>query len=160
MTPRGVGLAWIRSTLTEPITGPCVLWPYRQTPKGYGAIDVPGVGFGAHRIALILRDGPAPADRPLAIHGACHNPLCVIHVRWGTHAENEADKRRDGTAPIGSAHGMSQLTDDDVRAIRSRFVPGVRGQVSGNRTALAAEFGVSRSHISGIISRRFWPHVV
>lgn len=55
---------------------------------------------------------------------------------------------------IGEDNGKSILTEDDVRAIRSKFKPRVY-----TRQMLADEYGVMACTIKDVILRRSWRHV-
>lgn len=48
---------------------------------------------------------------------------------------------------------MSKLTGDRVLEIRQRAAAGER------QTALAAEFGVDKATVNGIVKRRTWTHL-
>lgn len=90
-------LRWLLANYQADPDGPCVVWPYPLDMNGYGqAIFVDGRYRRPHSYATELRDGPAPQGME-AVHGSCHNPACILHVRWGTHAENMADMIRDRT---------------------------------------------------------------
>lgn len=74
----------------------------------------------------------------------------VSNLSWATHVENEADKRKHGTAPQGDRHPMAKLTAGDVARIRellSAHVP---------QKEIAARFGVTFSMISDIHTGRSW----
>lgn len=45
----------------------------------------------------------------------------VENLKYGTPTENEHDKRRHGTAPIGERHPAAKLTEDKVLTIRARY---------------------------------------
>ncbi len=141
-------MAFIRGHVNDPHTqsDPCVLWPFGVKSKGYGQID----GRTAHAALLELRDGPAPEGKPLALHGRCNDRLCIIHSRWGSAAENAADRLRDGTVNRGAEQHLAKLTEADVRTIRVMLTDGVRG------TTVAEWFRVSPQSISAIKSGRTW----
>jgi hypothetical protein len=73
------------------------------------------------------------------------------NLRWGTRAENEADKRRHRTAATGARHGSAKLTDDDVSLIRK--VVGM-GLVTATRSA--EFYGVLPSTIRDIANDKTW----
>jgi hypothetical protein len=72
----------------------------------------------------------------------------------GTNADNRADSVRAGTHAHGVRTAGAKLTDEAVRAIRSRYAQG-----GVTQETLAAEFGVDRSQISMVVNRRTWRHV-
>lgn len=74
------------------------------------------------------------------------------NLRWGTQAENAADSIRHGTFARGERSGMSKLTKEAVREIRS-----TTGY--GSAIALAEKFGVRADYISKIKRRRAWKHI-
>ena len=90
--------------------------------------------------------GPRPAG-----HECCHidgdrfnNSL--DNLRWGTQADNMADKLRHGTA-------AKRLTAAGVRGIRERVAAG------GAQRAEARSHGVSESMVSQIVKRKAWKHL-
>jgi hypothetical protein len=89
----------------------------------------------------------------------CDNPACINpeHLELGTYQSNMADKiakgRLDKTKYQGTANGRAKLTEDDIRAIRSRFY-------KETADGLAAEFGVTFSAIYRIATKVTWKHVI
>jgi hypothetical protein len=82
--------------LADQETDDCVLWPF-GTSDGYGAMYASGFGPRlTHREALIRRS-PPPFVGALALHGPCHDPLCMNyrHLSWGTRTDNQEDRLRD-----------------------------------------------------------------
>lgn len=69
------------------------------------------------------------------------------NLRWGSYSENERDKLLHGTGNQGARHGMSKLTEDDVREIRASAEP---------QRTLARQYQVSQSNISRIKRRATW----
>lgn len=132
----------------DPQDDPCVLWPFGQS-KGYGVIEVDGRSRYAHNYVTELRDGPAPVGME-AIHGPCHNRLCIIHSRWGTRADNMADTIRDGTSQRGIRNRNAKLTPADVAPIRKR--------IDGGETfvGIAADYGVVPDTIRAIKRGLSW----
>lgn len=126
-----------------------VLWPLSLTACGYGSMAAGHV----HSQALARR-----VPRPEGLW-ACHLPgigcqrHCINyrHLYWGTQAQNEADKRIDGTIRKGEQHGIHRLTEGQVRAIRQANDDGVL-----NRRSVAAEYGVSRTTIDKVVWRQTW----
>lgn len=95
-----------------------------------------------------LRPGRTSVVRHLDGDPANNDPA---NLRWGTKAENEADKRRHKTLACGSKQGSAKLTEEAVDLIR-RAVP--IGLLTAER---AAEFyGVVPSTIRQIVRGGSW----
>lgn len=119
----------------------CLKWPFFIDPSwGRGKCGYKAKVWWAHNLMCTVAHGPAPADRPQAMHSCGNGHLgCVNprHLSWGTNSENAYDRRRHGR-PEGSKGGRTDLTPEQVAEIQT-----------GRKTqlALAAKFGVSRSCI-------------
>lgn len=118
------------------------------------------------RLVCAIFNGPPPSPR----HHCAHNDgnpsnNRAENLRWATPAENEADKRRHGTAAVGprhwsvnqpekrvrgEKHGRAKLTPDAVRAIRldTRY-----------QRVIAAEYGVTQRAVWMIKTGKTWGHV-
>lgn len=142
------------------IKGGC--WEFQGARSGgrYGAFRLKKFGptLGAHRISYVLSNGPIPEGQ--YVFHKCDNPACVNpeHLFLGTAKQNWEDavqKRRISPAKpaLGIRNPGSKLTEAQVIEIRS-----LRG--SGEQTKrLAARFGVSKSAITEITTRRTWTHI-
>ncbi len=75
------------------------------------------------------------------------------NICWGTEVENSDDSDRHGVRQKGETNGHAVLSDDDVITIREMYAGGTMQWV------LAEKYGVSRSHVSGIVNRTFWRHL-
>ncbi len=139
----------------------CWEWQGQRDMKGYAVINIRRavgrhVPMGAHRLSWQLAYGDIPPG--LEVCHRCDNPLCVRpdHLFLGTHRENMADMRAKGRQSNGDGccrgerHGMSKLTEANVREI---LVSAERG------TALAARFGVTPTMVCAIRRRRSWRHI-
>lgn len=136
----------------------CWLWIGARTYNGYGYC----AGRGAHRLSWELHHGPI--QKGLLVCHKCDNPPCVRpdHLFLGTPRDNTQDSLVKGRSrpglnlrhKKGQAHPYAKLTEEQVREIRSRFVPYRVSQYK-----LAQEFGVSRNTIQRIIERRSWTHI-
>ena len=139
-------------------TETCWLWT-GPTSRGYGRFHVvwnqPAVR--AHRFAWEITYGPVPAGR-MVLHRCIATPACVrpSHLYLGDQIANMADRTRDGRGYVmrGEAHPMAKLTAEQVRAIREDYASG-----RADQGTLAAAYGVTRSVISHIVTRRSWRHL-
>lgn len=134
----------------------CMLWLGTTATNGYGTFGRAGSNnMRAHRVTLWLAAGSSPEPHMQAAH-SCRNRHCVApsHLRWATPVENAADRWTDGTQPLGQSHGLSKLTDDQVREIRRRYASGGYRQRD-----LAAIYGVTQPAISAVVNRIRWAHI-
>lgn len=107
-----------------------------------------------HALVLTAFVGPKPPNMQ-----ACHydgNPAnnALSNLRWGTAAENYADKRRHGTHQVGERHGAHKLSDWDVSTLRKLYSMKDRG--IWHPDDLAAAFGVDRVTIERAARGRSW----
>ncbi len=134
--------------------------------QGYGSIGTGGhTGtIKANRASWILFKGPIPNG--LCVCHNCpggDNRACVHpdHLFLGTRIDNNKDARDKGTAvppPIlaGEQNALSKLTWDQVRRIRSMYIPRKFGS-----DRIAKMFGVDPSLVLLIVKRLIWkndPH--
>lgn len=146
----GDPLHWLRSLVGHE-GDECVLWPFRASEQNYGLVRYEGRSQIASRIMCRLAHGEPPPGKPWALH-SCHTPQCCNpnHLRWGSEAENSADRKGDGTGMIGEDHPGARLTEDAVRAIRA----------SDERTCdWAKRLGVSVSCVAAARKGLTWRHV-
>jgi hypothetical protein len=151
-----------------PISG-CWIWLGGLNKDGYGQASYQCKNVTAHRVSFLVFNG-AIRDGLCVMH-QCDVRSCVnpYHLTEGTSAENTADKVRKGRARVasGDAHYMrinpelrsgergasAKLIEAEVREIIRLASCGVV------QTDLAAEFEVSRTCISAIVTRRNWKHL-
>lgn len=130
----------------------CLLWPFTRNDNGYPQLWVGGRLEYAHREMCRRRHGNPPTPVHEAAHSCgkghlgCINPR---HLSWKTRTENAADMVGHGTRLRGEHNPSAKLTESDARRIL-----GLKG-VARNRD-VAAEYGISSSHVSTIWSRRIW----
>lgn len=133
----------------------CWNWKYTKS-HGYGTIREAGskIPIRAHRLSYEMRYGPIP--KSLFVCHRCDNRSCVNpdHLFLGTSADNSADMARKGRSTRGSSHPIAKLTNEAVISIREIYANGALTQQQ-----IADLYGVSQPLISGIVARRFWPHV-
>lgn len=128
----------------------CVIWPFSVKQEGYGSFTLDGKAITAHRAALIKLTGKDP-ENMVAAHGPCHNRLCVNPhpehgMRWATQKENNLDRHRDKTMPIGDSHHMSKISKIQVCEIRKRASMGEKP------ISISKDYPISVSYVRSIIN--------
>ena len=122
-----------------------------------GRLDRDGYGYQgherAHRVAWELFFGPIPEGRYVLHH--CDVRCCVnpSHLFLGHAKENAHDAASKGRHAFGERHGMSKLTESQVKEILALRHSGVRGR------AVAKMFGVTPTTISDIFCGRNWSFI-
>ncbi|MEZ0060936.1 hypothetical protein ABIF26_006479 [Bradyrhizobium elkanii] len=131
----------------------CIPWPFGSSAKrGYVTLD--GVEGTAARAMCTIAKGKPPSPGMEAAHTCgnghhgCVNPN---HIYWATHAENHRDMVNHGVNQLGERHGMSKLTEADVRQIKKMIAARELRRVD-----IGAKFGVSRQAINDIASGKNW----
>lgn len=87
---------------------------------------------------------PRVGDRYVLHRNNCRVDCSASNLRWGTHAQNHADKVAAGTARLGA---IRKLTCMDVKAIRAS---------SESAPEIAARLGISVSHAREVKNGRKW----
>ena len=137
----------------------CLLWLGSRMPNGYGQIgsDQPRAApLKAHRVAWFLAHGRWPRKGLVVMH-LCDVPACVNpeHLRVGTQKTNLRDARQKGRQDSrGEKNCQVKFTEAQVREMRERYAAG-----AATYTSLMADYGMSRSNVYAIVSRRIWSHV-
>lgn len=151
----------------ERLGGPddCWLWTGGKTAAGYGAMKTDlGDGrrqYGAHVLVVYLRDGVVTrrGSGQVVMH-SCDNPLCCnpAHLSVGTPKANSQDMARKRRYHRNHARGealpFSRLTEAQVMEIRA-----LHSREHRSHRSLAREFGVGKTTIEWIVTRRTWRHV-
>jgi hypothetical protein len=152
----------------------CWLWDGLKNKTGYGIcyISAPHLKGRktlpvlATRLSWVLANRKDIPDGHLICHH-CDNPQCINprHLYAGTHKDNTRDAIQrgrmtqmgrfvHGPKARGEASGRSKLTTVQVLEIKTRWAAG--GVL---KKTLAAEFGVDKTQIAGILNGRVWRHV-
>lgn len=138
-------------TVLSSNTDDCVIWPFGKERFGYGKVYYEGRDQLAHRVALLLSEGPPPVKGMHVAHdpAVCSSPACInpVHLRYATAKENCEDKRVSGTLAEGSKVGTARINLSKAKAIL--VAPGSYREIAG-------EFGVSRSTVGDIKTGKTW----
>jgi len=142
---------WRKINLVGP--NDCWEWTAGKISDGYGSFRIKDKTIYTHRLMWELLHGPIPSGK-LILH-KCDNPLCCNpdHLFIGTQTDNMQDMYRKGRAnPMrGEKHGMTKLTEHQVREIRKRYAAG-----GTSHSKLAKEYKMSKVQIGRIIRRQRW----
>lgn len=142
----------------EITSNPRQCWNWRGpffAGRGYGQFKHRGSIVRAHRFSYELANGPLGEGLHVCHH--CDNPKCVnpAHLFAGTAKENVADRvaKNRSADQSGEKNNHARLAANDVREIRRLTGMG--------RTykEVATAFGVARTTVSLIASRKTWAHV-
>lgn len=107
-----------------------------------------------HTLVMEAFIGPRPAGMVVRhLDGNKANPR-LANLAYGTYEENAADRIAHTGGNRGSLHGLSKLTEEDVRSIRARYKP---WQVT--MKMLAGEYGVTPDCIKRIVTGTAWKHL-
>lgn len=134
--------------------GPNECWPWlgEVNHGGYGLFQfsVTRRNVRAHRFVLGLTSVDAAH---LIVRHRCDNPPCCnpAHLLTGTKRQNSQDMVSRNRQTHGSRNPAARLNEDQVARIRATFALG-----GITRTALAEQYGVTRSTIGRVVSGRGW----
>lgn len=109
--------------------------------------------FLHHAIAwAFLPPKPTPKHEVRHLDGNKNN-CSASNLKWGTHAENEADKVIHGTKLSGSKISTAKLDETKVLDIKKRLAKGESPDTLGE------EYGVGSNAIRSILAGKYWGHV-
>jgi hypothetical protein len=134
----------------------CLTWPYQRNNQGRGVLGINGRSQIVSRLVCIQRHGPPPSRKHQAAHDCGKGHLACVtpnHINWKTAKQNQADHIAHGTSNRGERHGLSKLSQDDVRAILG--LKGLKKQYE-----IAETYGVSKSLISRIHRGLNWKFLI
>lgn len=143
--------------------GPKECWPWMgaKHPEGYGQVgwrlnDGSHRALQTHRVAMFLTTGVWSSGRENNyVRHRCNNPPCCNpdHLLFGTAVENAHDAALAGRLRRGSAHGLSKLSDGDVREILKDIAEGQP------QAEIARQWKISATLVCSIKRGRCWNHV-
>ncbi len=105
-----------------------------------------------HSLVAAAFIGPRPPKADVAHNDGNPANNTPSNLRYATRTENHADKKRHGTAAVGSKIRQAKLTEKVIPAVRA---------LKGSTTAdvAAFEYGVTRRTIERCWNRQSWAHV-
>jgi len=129
--------------------------------KLYGSVGKNGyvlVSFGRrkreylHRLMLEVFVGPCPIGKVACHRNDIRQDNRLENLYWGTPTQNIHDRRKNSHLNEGEHHGMSKLTDEQVKYIIS---------MKGKKTQakLAQELGVHPNTVFYIQKGYAWKHI-
>jgi len=132
----------------------CWPWTGGLSQKGYGLFQYMTFTERAHRVAWELTRRCQIPRGMVVMHicdvRACCNPY---HLRLGTLRENTLDMYQKGRGhdQRGESSNRAVLTWEQVRTLRATWAAG-----GVTKEQLAAQLGISRSHVHNILMGRYW----
>ena len=135
--------------------------------RGYWAVDIQNKSIRrkafVHHLVLETFVGHRPKGSQCRhLDGNPLNPV-LSNLKWGTRKENQMDRIIHGTDNRGSKHGMSKLTETEVKEIRDLAISANKNirkiDKGGNYKEIANRFNVSPSTIVHIVRGSTWSHV-
>ena len=112
--------------------------------------------MAVHRIVCTTFHGPPlPGQEVRHLDGSRDNNR-PYNVRWGSTAENAADRYRHGTVAFGDDHPNTILADANVRSILDAWERAPRGHGKTGQfiAAMQDRYGIKKAYVESIIYRR------
>ncbi len=134
----------------------CWEWTANKLKKGYGFFWMSGFGkLYIHRLSWEFFNGYIPTG--LLVCHKCDNPSCCNpdHLFLGTYDDNNKDAKQKGRNTIGSRHGGSILTDEQVKEMLNRIWSGELLSVKH----ITEIYKISRIPIINILNGNAWTHI-
>ncbi len=150
--------------LVDKSAGPDSCWPWlgkrMSGDCGYGLICCVGSDTRhrqekAHRASWMVAHG-CEVPKGMFVCHRCDNPPCVNpdHLFLGTPDDNAKDMKAKMRGTYGERNRDVVLTESNVISVRNRYADG-----GVTMAKLADEYGVSRSHMWGVVHGTFWKHI-
>ena len=133
--------------------GECIEFTSRNSPDGYGRLQIDYKRFLAHRLSYELNVGPIPEG--MVVRHKCDNKPCVNpeHLEVGTYKDNIRDAVERDRVAHGTANHKAKLTPNEVREIRRLVGSGM------SRRSVAKMFGVSHTAVNHLMQGKNWRRV-
>lgn len=146
--PTSASHLWNRVNITDN-PEECWDWLGSLSDSGYGKLSFDGRNRRAHHVAWEQANGPMPKGGTL--RRRCENKVCcnpdhlILYV-----AEFEPGKG----APPGEGNGNSRLTPAIIRDIRNLVSSGY------TQASAARKYAITSTHVSAIVRRISWKHIL
>jgi len=107
--------------------------------------------------SLVLETFIGPCPKKLECRHLDGNPANnkIENLKWDTHKENMEDRVSHGTSNRGERCGTSKLTKNKIIEIRRLYFTKKYTQ-----RKLAKIFDVTQQHISDIVNKKIWKHLI
>lgn len=141
-----------------------------KSPRSKDFLNPQTTKTGYKRVILYNEDGPkqSTVHKLVLEHFVCKRPkgkVCahndgnpvnnlVTNLRWATPKENSVDMVKHGRSKVGEKHHSTRLTWENVKEIRSSFVP--RKYSGKNCRYFASKFGCSMRTIQDVVNNKTW----
>ena len=119
---------------------------------GIGGFVYPSV----HQFIWLYFNGPYDSRLQINHKNGIRDDNKLSNLELVTASENKKHGFRIGlsTRPIGEKSNNAKLTEKDVLEIRRLYA----NQII-SRNGIKLKYGISDSHVSGIVNRRYWKHI-
>lgn len=144
-------------SMPEPNTG-CILWFKGTSSDGYGALNINGKYFRAHRLSWIEANGPIPPGPKQCVCHKCDTPQCINpdHLWLGSKADNSADRDNKKRNYHGEEHHMSKLSSCKILEVIALYdIRNSEGKRVWTMASLAEKFNTSISSVGNWVQGKF-----
>ncbi|MCK1543310.1 HNH endonuclease [Bradyrhizobium sp. 179] len=130
-----------------------ILKPY-LSKKGYHRVGLRDrKHYSVHQLVLRAFRGPPGPNEEGCHDNGIRTDNRLDNLYWGTPTQNNRDRKRHGTMPVGETHPQAKVDEDTVRKIKARL------KTEPRSVDVALEFGTTKWIIDAIRSGRTWRHV-
>lgn len=148
-----VAVQSIESNVTKDVNTQCWHWNGYKTSHGYGRMRWKGRNHFVHRLAFYaFHRRPIPPEsksRPIILHRCVSKCVNPDHLSEGSHVQNMADKKRDGT----NKNPRTKITAELAKQIAA-------SKRHGTRKERAKRFGVTTSTVTNIDFGQSWKNAI
>jgi hypothetical protein len=126
--------------------------------QNYLSVELFKNGVGTKRkVAHLVAEafiGPKP-EGLIVLHGPNGSlDNSVFNLSYGTYKDNNYDRLRDGTMPMGETHKRSKLKEADVRGIFYLH------ELGWSKRQIADFVGVTYQNVHAVLIGKTWKHIV